>query len=86
MAKQKSASDSEKIKNEFLIFKIDQYPKVNNTYKLLGLANSASKAKDLIDKLSSTETGRIVILEKKGYYERKPVMALKELDENIANE
>lgn len=74
-----------KVKSEFLVFKIDPNPKINNSYKFLGSAGSIAKAKELIDALSPSETGRVVILEKKGYFERKPVVSLCEVEENIVN-
>jgi hypothetical protein len=78
--------EEKKIKNEFLIFKIDANPKINNSYKLLGYANSLSKANELISELSPMETGRIILVEKKGYFERKPTITLNEISENLINE
>jgi len=74
---------NEKIKSEFLIFKIESNPKVNNSYKFLGLAATLVSAKKLINELPSSETGKLAILEKKIYYERKPAISLSELQENI---
>jgi len=76
-------TSNEKIKSEFLIFKIEANPKVNNSYKFLGLATTLASAKKLVHELPSSETGRLVILEKKIYYERKPAISLSELEENI---
>jgi hypothetical protein len=73
----------EKIKNEFLIFKIESNPSVNNSYKFLGLSDSMTSAKKLINELPPKETGRMIILEKKLYYERKPAITLIELQENL---
>lgn len=78
-----STTKKDGIKNEFLIFKIETNPKVSNAYKFLGLADSLDLAKKLVDELPSNETGRLVILEKKIYYERKPAIFLSELEENI---
>ena len=79
-------SNQAEVKNEFLIFKIESNPKVNNTYKYLGLAYTLKGAEKLISDLSTSETGRIVILEKKAYFERKPTITLNTLNENIINE
>ena len=73
-------------KKEFLIFRIESNPKINNSYKYMGLAETQSKAKKLIEKLSPNETGRIVILEKKEYFERIPAISLVSLNENISTE
>ena len=70
-------------KKEFLIFKIERNPKVNTSYKFLGLAETQAKAKKLIDDLPPKETGRIVILEKKEYFERVPAITLNSLSENL---
>lgn len=85
MPEENNTNETKKIKSEFLIFKIDQNPKIGNTYKFLGLATTEKKAVELVNKLSSNETGRMVILEKKAYLERKPVMAVNNLEENIIN-
>ncbi len=78
-----STNKKDGIKNEFLIFKIEANPKVNNSYKFLGLTDTLASAKKLVHELPSSETGRLVILEKKIYYERKPAISLSELEENI---
>lgn len=73
-------------KKEFLIFKIESNPKVNTNYKFLGLTDTQAKAKKLIDSLHPKETGRIVVLEKKEYFERVPAITLNSLNENLVNE
>ena len=83
---EKELEKKAKIKNEFLIFKIEANPKINNSYKFLGAANSLEKAHEIIQSLNATETGRIAILEKKEYYDRKPAITLNKLDENIITE
>jgi len=70
-------------KKEFLIFRIESNPKINSNYKFLGLAETQAKAKKLIEELSPKETGRMVILEKKEYFERVPAISLNSLNENI---
>jgi hypothetical protein len=70
-------------KKEFLIFKIERNPKVNTNYKFLGLTDTIAKAKKLIEALPPKETGRIVVLEKKEYFERVPAITLNSLNENL---
>ena len=70
-------------KKEFLIFRIESNPKINSNYKFLGLAETQAKAKKLIEELSPKETGRMVILEKKEYFERVTAISLNSLNENI---
>ena len=86
MAESKKSVSEIKIKDEFLILKVDKNPKINNAYKLLGLADSFSKAKKMVEELNPSETGRILILEKKAYYERKPAVILNSLNENLISE
>ena len=78
--------DETKVKSEFLIFKIEKNPKINNTYKFLGLYSTLKKASDGIESLSPNEIGRIVILEKKEYFNRRPAITLNRLEENILTE
>jgi len=75
-----------KVNSELLIFKIEKNPKVNNAYKFLGAYDTMKKALEGINNLSANETGRIVILEKKAYYDRKPAITLNTLNENIITE
>jgi hypothetical protein len=83
MAKKAATAEGGGAKGEFVVLRIGDAPSPGATVTYVGTASTMKGARELVEKLSDTNAGRLAILEKRQVLVRRPAMAIEEVDETI---